>query len=97
MRVIIDMIDAIAEVALAFGTVAELQTGTVDVCSAADGAFVAVGLFLSGFTLLGCRPPEVRLRVVFPAIICAPICSFPAREEIFDIAPKKQEIVQQRD
>ena len=43
MFVIIDVVDAVAIEAAAFGAVTELQVGVLRIGSAADGAFMPIG------------------------------------------------------
>ena len=59
---IVDVVDAVAAVALALGAVAEFQIGIIRVGAAADSAFVPVGT-LAGAAAVVLRPVGIRLRV----------------------------------
>ena len=67
MGVVVDMVDAIAEIALAFGAVAEFQIGTFRIGSAADRALVAIGALSRAAAVVLC-PVGIRLRLGY---LCA--------------------------
>ena len=52
MRVVVDVIDAVAEIALTTGAITEFQAGGFGIGAAADGAFVAVGPFTGAVTIV---------------------------------------------
>ena len=90
MHVVIDMLHAIAVIAVAFGAVAELHVGVVGVGDAADGAFVEVALALLD-VLLGLF--ELDGPVVGPVG-----CPFPtAAQHPRQVLPEEDEIVQNGD
>lgn len=94
MGVVVDMVDTIAEIALAFGAVAELQIGAFRIGSAADRAFVTVGALTGAAAVMLC-PVRIRLRL---GHLCArlfpPARGTPQRgKQILYIPPKEQQIV----
>src|SRR5699024_7668728 len=80
VHVVVDVLGAVAVVAVALGAVAELLVGVVGVGLAADGALVDVALLLLGF--LGCLLEVDRLAggaVLHPA------------EELEEVVPEEDE------
>lgn len=92
MFVIVDVVDAVAIEAAAFGAVTEFQIGVLRIGSSADGAFVAVSR-LGIFLLIGGRPVCVGFgsggtgRIVFEKV----------RQNVSDVFPEEKDVVQQRD
>ena len=90
MHVVVDMLHAIAVIAVAFGAVAELHVGVVGVGDAADGAFVEVALALLD-VLLGLF--ELDGPVVGPVG-----CPFPAAaQHPRQVLPEEDQVVQNGD
>jgi len=93
MDVVVDVVDAVAVVAVALGAIAELQIRIVRVGAAADRAFVTVGpLSALGLIIAGpvgswagrCR--AARARTIAAA----------EGKNVPDVAAEKQEVVEQR-
>ena len=93
MRVVVDVIDAVAVVAVAFRTVAELQIGILGVGTAADCALMPVGLF-AGFGMISVCPVGigfwVRLALLWAAV------AHRRGQKIFYVGAKEQEKIEQR-
>ena len=64
MGMIVDMVNAVAEVSGAFGAVAEFQIRTVCIGSSADGAFVTIRTLTGGTAIFIC-PVWIRLCICF--------------------------------
>ena len=97
---IVDVVDAVAAVARAFGAVAEFQIGIIRVRAAADCTFVAVGALTGAAAVILC-PVGIRLGVDLCTEVARGLAVGAAappalRQEIADVFAEKQEIVQQR-
>ena len=107
------MVDAVAEIALAFRAIAELQPGAARVRAPADRTLVVIGLFAVGAAVVF-RPVGVRLlrlpaglgaaailvgeaRVRLNEVTLAHPSSGEARREIAHVPAQKQQEIQQRD
>ena len=98
MDVVVDVVHAVAVVAVALRAVAELKVRIVGVGSAADGAFVAVGA-LAGFRLVTLCPIGVGLgaRGIGTGVVLLRAAIAPGvSEEVLNIGAEKQEVVRKR-
>ena len=104
MNVVIDMIDAIAAIALALRAVAELEVRVFRIRSAAHKALVAVGA-LPGAVLIILRPVGVRLLLrrggtaEFGAALALGTGGMPAqrqRQELRQLMPAEEQAGQLR-
>ena len=96
MNVVIDMIDAIAAIALALRAVAEFEVRIVRIRPAADRAFMPVGL-LAGFGAVGACPIGVRAGICRGRAVILPLpVAQCVGQDVFDVAAEEKEIVEQR-
>jgi len=96
--VVVDVIHAVAVVAVALRAVAEFEVRIVGVGSAADGAFVAIRA-LAGFRLVALCPVGVGLgaRSVGTGVVLLRAAIAPGvGEEVLNIGAEEQEVIRKR-
>ena len=98
MRVVVDVLHAVAMIAAAAGAIAEFQLRICDIGAAADGAFVAVGLF-AGAGLVVLRPVGIGSLLIFPVfpLSLRGAIAEEAWQNVFDVASKEENIIEKRD
>lgn len=95
MRMIIDVVNAVAKIAGAFGAVAEFQIGAICVGAAANGTFMTVGT-RAGCTAIIVCPVGIWLCIDFGRCNRSLMAYFTApRKQIHKILSEEEQIVQE--
>lgn len=93
---IVDVIDAVAVIAIALRAVAEFEVRIVRIRPATDRAFMPVGL-LAGFGAVGACPVGARAGICRGRAVILPLpVAQCVGQDVFDVAAEEEEVVQKR-